>query len=59
MTIEATTVKERQLLRRTAQLGLRVLPVGDTGAVRVVGLGVDVMAHRLRDLDMRDLAPFA
>lgn len=38
--------------------GLRVEPVGSTGAVRVVGRDVDVVAASLMDLNPLDLMPY-
>jgi hypothetical protein len=57
MKIEATTRKEEQLLALATKRGLCVVPVGVSGAVRIVGRDVDVLANRLSTIDLRDLSP--
>ena len=46
---------EQQLRAAIAARGCRILPIGDAGAVRVVGANVDIVAGRLLDITLREL----
>ena len=49
---------EQRVRAAIKENGLRVEPVGSTGAVRVVGRDVDVVAASLRHLNPLDLMPY-